>query len=332
VLYVCRNPLRGSGELLVILDNTTIETFTTCPAKYLLRIREGLAPKKVSSALNAGKVLHSGLEVWYKTGDLGQALQACKDKWDPTIVSDDFRNLEKILGTLVTYTKNYPTEKFKILGVDTGDTIVEDSFTLPTGMVLDMCPVCHFDHAKEHTAVREAYLSGKCFNCDLPLEPIQYGGIFDLLVDWAGTLYVLDHKTTTQFGQYYHTQWKPNNQITGYVWGAQELSGRKVGGAVINVIAWYKASPTKFDRHITTRDAHDIVEWKENVRQIANLIHRANLLGEYPLVTKSCIMYGKCEYHMLHESSNPQVREGLKSMYYEHRPWDHERRDEVTPA
>ena len=314
----------------MILDNTTIETFMTCPAKYLLRIKQGWAPKRVSSALNAGKILHTGLEVWYKTGSQLAAIQAVKDSWDPTIISDDFRNLEKILGTLATYTSVYPSEKFKIIGADAGDPMVEVSFTLPMGMYLDMCPVCL--HRQSHVFDDERRPEGwepKCFNCGADLEPIEYGGIFDLLIDWAGTIYVMDHKTTTQFGSSYHNQWRPNNQITGYVWGAQELSGRRVGGAVINVIAWYKASATKFDRHITNRDPVDIVVWKENVRRIANLIQRANLLDEFPLNTKSCTLYGLCEYHRLHERSDPQVQQGLLQLHYEHRPWDHERRDEA---
>lgn len=310
----------------MILDNTTLETFATCPAKYLLRIREGWAPKRVSSALNAGKVLHTGLEAWYKTGSQLAALQAVKDAWDPTIITDDFRNLEKVLSTVAQYTQAYGQEKFKIIGADAGDPMVEVSFTLPTGMFLAICPTCNYDNNNDSDY---DYTNPKCHNCGADLEPIEYGGIFDLLIDWAGTLYVLDHKSTTQFGSTYHYQWKPNNQITGYVWGAQELSGRKVGGAVINTIAWYKASDTKFDRHITNRDATDIAEWKENLRRWANLIQRANLLGEYPLQTKACTLYGLCEFHRLHETTNPSVRKGLLDMYYEHRPWDHERRDEA---
>lgn len=311
------------------IDNTAHQLFLTCPAKFNLRMIQNWAPKKVSSALNAGKVLHSGLEEWYRSGNLVTSLQACRDAWPAGIISDDFRNLEKVLSTLVSYTRKYDAEPWKIVGAAEGDPQVECSFTVPTGFYLNHCEACGFDNSG-----LEGWngTQSQCANCGADLEPIEYGGIFDLLVEWAGTIYVVDHKTTTQFGQYYHTQWKPNNQITGYVWGAQQMSGRRVGGAVINVIAWYKASATKFDRHITTRDPADITAWLENVRQVANLIHRAKILNEFPMNTGSCTMYGKCEYHRVHEMSDERQQRGMLQMYYEQRPWDFERRDEEPAA
>ncbi len=308
----------------MILDNTALSTFLTCPAKYDLRMMQNWAPKKVSSALNAGKVLHRGLEEWYRTGNLVQSLQACKDEWPAGLISDDFRTLEKVLSTLVEYTKRWSSEPWTILEV-------EQSFTQPTGLWLNLCPNCRRDCSDVLRDMNEGE-TPTCYACDTPLEPIEYGGIFDLLVEWSGKLYVLDHKTTTQFGSYYNYQWRPNNQITGYVWGAQQLSGRPVDGAIINITAWYKSSATKFDRHITNREPVDVAHWLENLRRVANIIHRARLLGEFPQNTSACTLYGLCEFHKVHERADPQQQAGMLSMYYEQRPWDHERRDEAAPT
>jgi hypothetical protein len=319
------------------IDNYALSMWQTCPAKYWLRIKHNWAPRRASAALEAGKILHRGLEEWYRTGNLVKAMNAIKDAWPVDDPMEDWRNMEKVLATMVEYTRRYSLahEPFKIVGADGGDPVIEASFSIPTGMYLDICAECgnNVGEYGKQTLVAEArdlVVMGKCPICFGDLEPIEYGGIFDLLVEWNGVAYVVDHKTTTQFGPYYYSQYNPNNQITGYVWGAEQMSGRKVGGAVINVIAWYRSQGTKFDRQITTRTPADIATWLENVRQVCNQIQRAEMLGEFPMNTSACTLYGACEFKRVHELSTEREREAMLSMSYEQRPWDHEARDEVA--
>lgn len=313
----------------MILDNYTLTTFMTCPAKYQLNILQNWRPRRSSAALNAGQVLHKGLEEWYRTGSLSKALIAIHQAWPADHPVDDFRDLNKVISTMTAYANHYPDEGFSVVGAKEGQPQLEVSFTLPTGMCLDVCNECSFDNVNDR-------LSGNmadpmlCNNCNAPLESIDYGGIFDLLVERQGMLYVVDHKTTTMFGPKYWYQYKPNNQITGYLWGAAKLSGARIGGSIINVIAWYKSQATKFDRQITTRSPAEIEVWLENVRMIANLIHRANLTGQYPLNTGACTLYGQCEYHRVHELATPREQQKMLEMHYEIRKWDHEARDEKT--
>jgi hypothetical protein len=327
----------------MILDNFSMSMFQTCPAKWLLRIKQGWQPLRSSAALNAGQVLHKGLEVWYATqgvltpGErIRDGIKAMQEVWPVEMPADDFRTLEKVTDTFLKYIQRYPTENWKIVGAENGAPMVEVNFTIPTGMYLDTCPDCLYDNCGRRlvgTAKdKELLENGICPQCGGHLESIEYGGIFDLLVEQSGYVYVVDHKTTTQMGQYYFNQYKPNNQMTGYCWAGEQLSGRKVGGAIINAIGWFKVGATKFERHHTGRSRPDISMWLENVRQVANQMKRAEVLGEYPMNTNACTMYGRCEFHQVHTLDSPELQQKALETYYQIKHWDHEHRDAEVPT
>ena len=95
----------------------------------------------------------------------------------------------------------------------------------------------------------------------------SYGGIMDLVVEKNNEIFIVDHKTTSQLGAQFFSQFKPNNQISGYVWGASQLTNRRVSGAMINAIGVLK-NETKFDRGWITRTPADIDEWLRSRRRM----------------------------------------------------------------
>src|SRR5437867_2986696 len=151
---------------------------------------------------------------------------------------------------MIKYVGQYPYETFRVIGWPE-DPLVERTFTLRTGLYLD----CQC--GPQAKIVTPDNTTPMCTKCGEHLEEIEYGGIFDGLVEWDSSVYVLEHKSTSQLGSYYFDQFKPNNQITGYIWGGGTLSGMRVGGAIVNAIGVYKASPTKFERQITNRSKED---------------------------------------------------------------------------
>ena len=277
------------------VDNFALTNFQTCPAKYELRIRQGWTTRRRSSALGFGGAFHEGLAVWYKTGELAPALTAIAQKWDDTSSAEDYRTKEKCITVMIEYAKRYPSENFTIVGKDAGSPMIEVPFVLDTGMATD---------------------DG---------ESIEYGGIFDGLIDFNGQLHVFEHKSTSMLGGYYFDQFKPNNQVTGYIWAAEQLSGRRVHGALINAIGIYKAGATKFERSLTARNPQDLIEWKENVRIVCNQIKRAEREG-FSMSTGACTLYGKCEYHSVHVLSHPVERQKRLEMDYQIEAWDFEKR------
>lgn len=326
----------------MVIDNFALTMHQTCPAKYDLRIRNRWNPRRKSGALNFGAVLHEGLAVYYKTGgNLPQALLKIKECWTDEQPADDWRTLEKCLRTMLEYHQNYGVENFKVLGYPE-NPLIENHFTLDTEYYL---PLCYREIVDETTGVvirtegcghlhpmDEPITYAHCSVCTASLEPLEYGGIFDGVVEFANRYFILEHKTTSQLGSYYFDQYKPNNQVTGYIWAARKLSGQPVGGAIINAIGVYKVGTTKFARQITTRTDAEITEWLRNVwYEAANI--QINARNKYfPMRTPACTLYGKCEFHSVHVLANPLERERFLEQEFLKQPWDFIRRDEGAPS
>ena len=303
------------------IDNYALTMFQACPTKFDLRILQHYTSRRKSAALGFGGAFHAGLAEWYRTGSRQAMLGAVQKCWPDGMPVDDYRTLQKCVEVLLAYVKEYPAETFQVIQGPNGP-LVEVAFTLPTGLYLS-CFNCGASLGRwngEYPAL--------CGHCGQPLEEIEYGGIFDLLVEFSGQVFVVDHKTTSQMGAGFFNQFRPNNQMTGYVWGGGELSGKRVGGAFINAICVLKSSPVKFARQITSRTAHEIEEWKVSVVRTCEQIQECKRTGIWELRTIACTMYGKCEFHQVHELPHPTQRLAILDQEYVKDTWDYEGRDE----
>ena len=278
------------------IDNFALTLHQTCPSKYNLRIRQHWTVRARSAALGFGGAMHYGLHEWYRTDDLQMALAAIENGWPKDLPVDDYRSLSKAIETMELYVVEYPNENFKVVGMP-DDPMLEVSFTLDTGLKTE---------------------GG---------EPIEYGGIFDGIIDYGPYVYVLEHKTTSVMGATYFHQFKPNNQITGYVWAAGLLSNRKVGGAFINAIGIYKSQATRFERKLVTRQPEDIDEWLRGVKATCDEIEMHQRTGVWPMRTVNCTMYGLCEYHRVHSLTGDNYRKKMLEQDFVKSKWDYENRD-----
>lgn len=296
----------------------------SCPAKYFLRVKKGYVPIRGKPALSFGGVIHHGMAAWYRTGDPGAALKAIHDHWPEVMPSDDFRTQAYALKVMAAYIKEHPKETWEILQTSEGP-VVEKAFTLPTGRYLE-CPDC-----EGYMRPKDGH-EGQCSGCGRDLELIEYGGIIDLGISFANMLYVVDHKTTTKLGQkdstYYFMAYKPDNQMTGYIWGLSKITNRKVGGAIINALGLYKSGTTLFKRQITTRNNFELDEWLDGVVAKCNAIRRCERTGHWRLETDQCTVYGLCEYHSVHILNDPVAREKRLEQDYVISRWDYEERDD----
>jgi len=306
------------------VDNTALTTHQTCPAKFDLRIRQGWASKGKSAALGFGGALHSGLAEWYKKKDIRAALLAIDTAWDARAGNvDDWRTKDKCITTMIEYSKVYPSESFSVVGAPE-NPMIEVPFTIELdGLCIPYCSTCD----KWYTDKQGLVTMTKCPSCLGDLEPIEYGGIFDGLIEFSHRIFILEHKSTSVLGASYFDQFKPNNQVAGYIWGASKLSGKKVDGALINAIGVYKASKTKFERHITSRSDVAIEEWKKNVQLTCAEIKFHELHGYWPMRTQACTLYGRCEFLNVHELEHEAERQARLHMEYEINPWDYELRE-----
>jgi PD-(D/E)XK nuclease superfamily protein len=305
------------------VDNTALETFI-CPAKYDLRINRGIVPLRRKPSLSFGGVMHKGWAEWYRTGSEAKALLAIQDHWPEVMPSDDFRTKAYACTVMHAYVAEYPEESWTPVQTAEGP-LVEKAFTIDTGLFLE-CQECG------GYAAEGDYLSGKCSNCGHDLESILYGGIIDVGMEFGDTLYVVDHKTTTVLGKedsnYYFLQYKPDNQMTGYIWGLKKLSNRRVGGALINAVGLYKSGEVRFKRQITARNDFEITEWLKTVLAKCNAIKKCERTGIWPLETKYCMHYGQCDYHSVHVLNDPVSREKRIEQDYVVSKWNYEERDD----
>lgn len=320
------------------IDNYALTTFQACPAKFKLGIIEGWRSRAKSPALSFGAAFHEGLAKWYSiAGSTGERLQAAlaaiEESWEEHDRFDDYRTLERCKRVMIEYVQNYSTESFKVLADDTGN-IIECTFTLETGMYLD-CGNYYDWKGPEYEEVPcgkgKANAEGKCENCNASCEPIEYGGIFDGVIDFNGQFYIFEHKTTSQMGPAYFKQFKPNNQVTGYIWAARLLTGQKVRGALVNAIAVTKTG-TRFDRSYITRNDTDINRWLGDLRSECNSIARHKATGEWPYRTPSCLQYGECTFHRVHTLSEDHEQQAMLEQDYVRQIWDYEHRDEAPNA
>jgi len=282
----------------VIIDNFALTMFQACPRKYFMRMREGWTARRKSAALGFGGAVHEGLATWYRTGNKVEALSAINAAWPDNSPVDDYRDKRKCIEVMTDYLREYPAENFVVVGAP-DSPMIEKSFTIDTGLTLE---------------------DG---------EPIEYGGIFDGLVEFSGSVFVLEHKTTSQLGKTYFYQFRPNNQVSGYVWAASKLSGRNVGGAIINAIGVYKSSPTKFERNITSRTPAEISEWLLNVKNTCEMIRACERSERWPMFTQSCTMYGRCDFHSVCVLPHAPERQKMLEQDYMMERWEYEDRDDV---
>ena len=220
------------------IDNFALTMHQTCPSKYNLRINQGWTSRGKSAALGFGGALHEGLAAWYKTANLGQALLAIGEAWVDDQPVEDFRTKEKCVTTMIEYTKKYPSEGFSVVGAP-DNPMVEVPFTIEMGRYVPFCG--DWVDAAGMTflgcgVMQHGFENEVCATCGCPLEPIEYGGIFDGLIEFSHQVFILEHKSTSVMGASYFNQFKPNNQVCGYIWGAGQLSGKKVVGAMVNAI------------------------------------------------------------------------------------------------
>lgn len=299
------------------IDNFALTMHQTCPAKYDLRIRQGWTTRHKSGALGFGGALHAGLAVWYKTGKLELAILEINERWPEGIPVDDFRTKEKCITVMVEYTKQYPKEGFNVVGAP-DNPMIEVPFTIDLGRCVPFCRECR---------MAQPFDAQRCIRCEAALEPIEYGGIFDGLVEFSNQVFVLEHKSTSVMGPTYFHQFKPNNQVSGYIWAGGELSGKEVVGAIVNAIGVYKSGATKFAREITSRSQHSIDHWKRNVQSVCAEIAYHEVTGHWPLRTNACTLYGLCEFHSVHVLEHePEQQKRLEVDYIQDR-WDYELRE-----
>lgn len=131
------------------------------------------------------------------------------------------------------------------------------------------------------------------FDLSLPSGD-RYGGRFDQLIEWNKKLWLRDFKTTSRMGKGYGARFDPDNQMSGYIWGNQILSGTEIEGVLIDVVYNTKTKGPEFHPFLTTRTAWQIENWEEEVQCEIELVHGYFRTFTFPKRTTACEDFGGC--------------------------------------
>lgn len=287
------------GRLLI--DNTTLDKLLNCPREFeYSRIlqRELAAPQP---ALNFGGAVHEALRVRYEMSGSNalsiECVQAINDKLQKHFdknpqPENDFRQCALAQNLVGMYNDVYGNEPWSILKNGQGKPMVECSFMFP----LTKMAMPKYDNDGKFTMMEHT--------------EVWYTGRIDLQVLDNEGEWVLDHKTTSIYGDGFWNSLAMTAQMPGYCWARKQQTGKLPMGYIINAIR--TRAPRKMDEYDPTqgvrRDDFNrqkfyvtqdrIDEWYENtVALVKTLFYHAE--NDYwPMARKHCVaLYGKCQFY-----------------------------------
>lgn len=264
-------PLPTPGHFLLVIDNSSLEVFTTCPkaADYKL-VRRREAPAR-DAALTFGGAVHEGVEkflhaqyVWQGTAELGPLINpTCysSEEQNQAILRfftenpaplDDYRTVTNALAVLSAYRERsaLPDYHWEILS-DAEGPIIERAFELPLGVVevnnwIDMPWLNEDEYEDQCTGINTNALDrSKITHMKQPVW------VQSIHLAWSGRIdavarcgdpriaRVVDHKT----GMINPQEYRISNPVLGYVWAARQLwPDLDIGGFCLNGLATKRPS------------------------------------------------------------------------------------------
>jgi len=344
------------GSLLFRVDWSSIESLLSCnrSAEYkLVHSRQSGS----RAALTFGAAIHAGLEIWYRNKhkigsyELAEdfttltreallsrcysAIESTFAESPPSHFSPDYRTSDYAIQSFHSYITHYKDEILTPFTYQ-DKPLVEFSFSFPLGK--SELPIGIFgswglgtltnDEAQEKNHIARGTLS-------IPVH-IEWSGIVDMLAEVNGSLYVVDHKTTSILSQDFFDGFEIAMQPVGYFSAVRAaFPDLPIKGFLANVLACRKpvAAFTKSGKPTTSkpfealRRQYNYSDWhvEEFKRDALALIEElfANLTNTYfPRKTTWCVgKYGKCPFFDVCALPPKQRMSMLMSDNYTNNTW-----------
>jgi RecB family exonuclease len=188
-----------------LLTYSALNTFRNCPRKYKNRYLDNLRPRERPEALSFGGVIHTAIELWYRSQNaesrLNDVLMYINDAFENRIV-DAHQMTQWHLATAMIrgYADRYATEEFEVVEVE-----------------------------KEFV--------GEIRNPDTgrQSQTFRIAGKVDGIVRCHDGLYLLEHKTAPSVDANYLDKLWTDTQIALYCYYLREL-GYPIVGVIYNVL------------------------------------------------------------------------------------------------
>lgn len=171
------------------------------------------------------------------------------------------------------------------------------------------------------------------FTVELPNGNNLIGRI-DKIIEWDGSVWGMDHKTTSQLGPTYMKMHTPNMQFSGYTYAIQQLGHPNCQGILVDAILVAKGlvdgkskTLTPLARDFAYRSAGDIQEYLGIVQYLQKgIAEREHLADEHFADTwipnfDACVDYGECPYRKICKEP-AEFRDKIIASDYKVEPWD----------
>lgn len=325
-------PLPTAGHYLLVVDNSSLEVFTTCPkaADYkVVRRREAHAR---NAALTFGGAVHAGLErflhaqfVWQGTADFGPLYSpTCYStaEQDQSIVNyftdnpappDEYRTVQNALAVMSAYRERAALPDYSwSLQSDSLGPLIERAFELPLGVLLVNATIL-IDG--KPTFVHKIH--------------VAWSGRIDAVAECGNpkVVRVVDHKTGSVIDP---MEYQIANQTLGYVWAGRQLWPElDVKGFCLNAIhfrrpaASYKGAltdkgprggdgPLNFFRAYFDYSELRLQQWQADMINIVSDFVHCLVRNHFSRHTKWCNgKFGRCQYFDVCSQDDPKVRASL---------------------
>ena len=290
-----------------VIDSSLMSSFRSCPRKFELEYLNHWKPHNQSVHLVAGGAYASGLEAarnaFYgqnrtpeESIDIGREV-LIRTYGNFQCPPDSAKSVERTAGAYDFYFSQYPLEADAATpAVLAGGRLgIEFSFSEPLDIL--------------HPETK---------------DPLLYVGRLDMLCNFAGGLYGLDDKTTSQLGVSWPKQWDLRSQFTGYTWGAAK-AGIPLDGFLIRGVSILKTKYATM-QSITYRPEWAVDRWYRNLIRSLRVMIEMWEEGYFDYnLDHSCQDFGGCVFRQVCLSQNP---EPWLNSRFEQRVWDPVKRTE----
>ncbi len=188
-----------------LLTYSALNTFRNCPRKYKNRYLDNLRPRERAEALSFGSVIHTAIELWYRSSNtesrLRDVLAYIDDAFENRLVDANLMVQWHLATAMIRgYAERYGTEEFEIVEVE-----------------------------KEFV--------GEIRNPDTgrQSQTFRIAGKVDGIVRCHDGLYLLEHKTASTVDASYLDKLWTDTQIALYCYYLREL-GYPIVGVIYNVL------------------------------------------------------------------------------------------------
>lgn len=286
-------PIRKSFKdgVQFAFDSTSLTLAMECPRKYHYRMIRNIVPGSVSVHLLFGGIYAAALEHFYglraqgidlETAVLETIRKAMIDSWDaesnqPLSFNDVRKTRPSLIRTIVWYLAQFGEEEKGSMSTHVlanGKAAVELSFALEIS------------------------------------DDLLYCGHLDRVVDFAGSLYWMDQKTTgSTVGPYFFESYKLSNQFMGYTWAGHIMFESPVRGGICDA-AQIAVNFSRFERGLLAYSQQQLEEWQRNTVWQINNIRSLTQLDVWPMNLTACGNYGGCPYRSICKA-HPAIREQI---------------------